>query len=200
MENLVKHIDAALRTHDGLTKLDIDYAREQIISFPLHKVAVLLTCIDRRGYIAGLAHDFNVRFDEIINKRQALTDLMEDAFYLDKVLNMNVLSEDEQTVLIQLAKVSITLHENILYKIIGKVSLIVRSPELHVQGVLIRMPEYVWINVKDKYYSRLHMIKRLDLIKALATNTFDLCLKKSLPESTCITLREKYRIDILLYS
>ncbi len=207
MNRLTQHINSALRTHDGLSNDDIDYAREIIISYSLPYVARILTYTDKRGYIARISYIYNDIMDELIKKRSdgELKSALEDAYYPNMIMNIDLITESEENKLICIIKNSIMLHETILCDIVGK-----NSPEKNVSDlcleekymskVIINMPEYVWINVKTKYYNQVYKIKESDLVKSLAKDSMNPCTGETFPHGVCFSLREKYSINIKFFN
>ena len=73
------------------------------------------------------------------------------------------------------------------------------SEEKYMSNIITHMPEYVWINIKDKYYHQSFKVKEEDLIKSLSNNDTKLCTNNDIPLATCGLLRNKYSIHIKLY-
>jgi len=207
MQSVKRYIDGALKTHHNLTVKNIVRAREIIISFSLPHVARILTFLDKRGYIARISYIYNDEFDNLLKNKNNddIYAFLEDVYDVDKIINLSILEENEADKVLCLTKSSIILHENELYKLVGK-NIPNRNhdgmcnEEKYMSSIIIHMPEYVWINIKDKYYHQSFKIKEEDLIKSLSNNDTKLCTNNDIPLGTCSLLRDKYSINVKLYN
>jgi len=206
MESVKRYIDGALSSHHNLVVKDIVRAREIILSFPLPHVARILTFLDKHGYIGRISYLYNDEFDNLLKRKNVddIYTILEDVYDINKIINLDLLDENEIIKVICLAKNSITIHENELCKLVGRnrperQSNNMCSEEKNMSNIITRMPEYVWINIKDKYYHRSFKIKEEDLIKSLSNNDATLCTNNDIPLGTCSLLRDKYSINIKLY-
>lgn len=206
MERLSRHINNALLTHISLNDEDIEYARKRILLYSPMRAARILTYIDKRGYIGRISYKYNDEFDENVKNRSndLLKITLEDVYYPYKIFNFDLLTKNEESKLICIIKNSIVLNEDILANILKLKPIKRRKNELcsnekYMSKVIINMPEYVWINVKDKYHNQAYKIKENDLIKSLSESSVNPCSGKNIPKNQCFSLRKKYSINIKFY-